>query len=271
MRFETFYGRCGEFELVLTPPAGQVMRTKDSDEQVKYLKQASDADTLDDIFTGLDVLGSLAWKINRPVFEVVSTVWNTGEELADIPSRDSLARPLEADKPSNVESDPRAKDSYRHRIRKALQERRAAHSNRCDVNYKLEIGRAVRCGFCAIFLSALVLTRMPISFNSFSTRLSTSLTTSISEDVPTLSLPIFPTSVTTCVEVSSSSPKRSLWAIVDFDGSRFIWPTCRVTTKLALMNEKRLRWSTWRMFTIRLITLSRCVPSAVCFRRAESG
>lgn len=120
------------------------MRTKDSDEQVQHLVQASDANTLDEIFTGLDVLGGLAWKINRPVFDVVSAVWNTGEPLADIPAKDSLTRPIEAEKPENLDTDPRAKDTYRHRIRKALQERRASHSNRCDVNYKLEIGRAVR-------------------------------------------------------------------------------------------------------------------------------
>ena len=120
----------------------QMMRTKDSDEQVDYLRQASDNDTMDEIFTGLDVLGSVPWKINRPVFEVVSQVWNSGEELADIPPKDALNQPMEAEKPANFETDPRAKDTYRHRLRKILQERRSAHSNRCDVNYKLEIGRA---------------------------------------------------------------------------------------------------------------------------------
>ncbi|BGP42996.1 DNA-directed RNA polymerase [Rhodotorula kratochvilovae] len=120
----------------------QMMRIKDSDEQLQYLQQASDNNTLDNVFTGLDALGSVSWQINRQVFDVVSTVWNSGEAIADIPAKDSLVEPLKADVPENVEKDPRARDTYRHRVRQALQARRAAHSNRCDLNYKLEIARA---------------------------------------------------------------------------------------------------------------------------------
>ncbi|KAK4053626.1 DNA-directed RNA polymerase [Microbotryomycetes sp. JL221] len=65
----------------------QIMRTKDSDEQIQYLKQASEANTLDLIFSGLDALGSVSWKVNRKVFDVVTQVWNSGEELADIPAK----------------------------------------------------------------------------------------------------------------------------------------------------------------------------------------
>ncbi|KAK4701543.1 hypothetical protein P7C70_g4683, partial [Phenoliferia sp. Uapishka_3] len=119
-----------------------VMRTKDSGEQTSHLRRASMAGSLDQIFEGLDVLGSLAWKINRPVFDIISTVWNTGEEFADIPAKNSLSKPVEAEKPDNVETDPRARDTWRQRVKKSIQERRSAHSNRCDVNYKLEIARA---------------------------------------------------------------------------------------------------------------------------------
>ncbi|GAA6062188.1 hypothetical protein JCM10212_001352 [Sporobolomyces blumeae] len=121
-----------------------MVRTKDSDEQLRYLQQASDADTLEDIFNGLDALGSVPWQINRKVFEVVSTVWNRGEEIADIPAKDSLLDPVKAEVPPDVDTDPRARDTYRHRLRTALQARRAAHSTRCDLNYKLEIARAFR-------------------------------------------------------------------------------------------------------------------------------
>ncbi|KAL8279631.1 hypothetical protein RQP46_007944 [Phenoliferia psychrophenolica] len=119
-----------------------VMRTKDNGEQVEHLKQASDSGNLDHIFEGLDVLGSVAWKINRPMFDIISEVWNTGEPFADIPQRDSLTQSIDVEKPAEAETDPRARDTYRQRIKKALQERRSAHSNRCDVNYKLEIARA---------------------------------------------------------------------------------------------------------------------------------
>ncbi|KAK4048527.1 DNA-directed RNA polymerase [Microbotryomycetes sp. JL201] len=119
-----------------------IMRTKESEEQVQYLKQASDANTLELICRGLDSLGAVPWKINRKVFDVVTEVWNSGEELADIPAKVSLTAPIEVEKPENAETDPRAKDSFRHRVRQALHERRANHSSRCDANYKLEIARA---------------------------------------------------------------------------------------------------------------------------------
>ncbi|GAA5914361.1 DNA-directed RNA polymerase [Sporobolomyces salmoneus] len=122
----------------------QMVRTKDSEEQLRYLQQSSDADALDDVFNGLDALGSVPWKINREVFDVVTAVWNSGEAVADIPPKDSLLDPVQAEVPPDVDTDPRARDTYRHRLKTALQARRAAHSNRCDLNYKLEIARAFR-------------------------------------------------------------------------------------------------------------------------------
>ncbi|GAA6016999.1 hypothetical protein JCM10207_001452 [Rhodosporidiobolus poonsookiae] len=120
----------------------QMMRTKDSEEQLLYLKQASDNNTLDTVFAGLDTLGSVPWKINRKVFDVVSHVWNEGEAIADIPPKESWQHTPQVEVPDDVEKSPRARETYRRRIRKALQERRAAHSTRCDLNYKLEIARA---------------------------------------------------------------------------------------------------------------------------------
>ncbi|GAA5920111.1 hypothetical protein JCM6882_008670 [Rhodosporidiobolus microsporus] len=119
-----------------------MMRTKDSEEQVQYLRQASDSNTLDSIFAGLDTLGSVPWKINRNVFDIVSKVWNSGEAIADIPAKDTVTKQPEVEVPEDVETSPRARDTYRRRIRQALQEKRSAHSTRCDLNYKLEIARA---------------------------------------------------------------------------------------------------------------------------------
>ena len=120
-----------------------MMRTKDSEEQIQYLRQASDNDTLEHVFAGLDALGGVAWKINKEVLEVVSTVWNTGEALADIPAKFKLTEAPDIEVPEGMDKDPRLKDTFRHRLRKALFDRRAAHSSRCDTNYKLEIARAV--------------------------------------------------------------------------------------------------------------------------------
>src|SRR5271168_1257522 len=59
----------------------EVMRTRNSIEQKAYLKEASERKHLDELFAGLDVLGSTCWTINRNVFDVVIRVWNSGEEL----------------------------------------------------------------------------------------------------------------------------------------------------------------------------------------------
>ncbi|KAI5477684.1 mitochondrial RNA polymerase [Pseudohyphozyma bogoriensis] len=123
--------------------SSHVMRTKDSEEQIQYLKQSSNAQNLDDVFAGLDVLGGVAWQINKPIFEVVSKVWNSGDAFADIPAQGSLEGGVsEVEVPADIESNPRSKGSYRIRVRQLLMDKRSAHSTRCDVNYKLEIARA---------------------------------------------------------------------------------------------------------------------------------
>lgn len=188
------------------------MRTKDSTEQIDYLRQASEADSLDEIFTGLDVLGSTPWSVNRGVFDVVTEVWNSGEALADIPKKaDLTAGVAEPERPEGMETDPRAKDTYRHRMKQAIMEKRASHSNRCDVNYKLEIARAVRSSLCLLSLVKIAATDIIYdSRNSSSTRRSTFLTiwTSVVERI--LSLRISLTLVMTCVGVSYNSAKRNL-------------------------------------------------------------
>ncbi|BGP03375.1 DNA-directed RNA polymerase [Rhodotorula toruloides ATCC 204091] len=128
----------GAYLLHQTP----MMRTKESEEQVQYLQQASDNHTLDIIFSGLDTLGAVPWKINRKVFDTVVQVWNSGDAFADIPAAAQKLEIPTLEIPKGVMSDPRARDNYRRRVRELMQQKRAAHSMRCDLNYKLEIARA---------------------------------------------------------------------------------------------------------------------------------
>lgn len=116
------------------------MRFKDSAEQGSYLRAASDNGDLDTVLAGLDVLGSTSWKINRPIFNVMTEVWNSGEDLADMPPLEVMQP--EPQKPDNYDHDLRARSVYLQRIKQWNQQRAANHSQRCDVNYKLEIARA---------------------------------------------------------------------------------------------------------------------------------
>ena len=117
------------------------MRFKDSQEQKAYLRHASDAGNVELVFAGLDVLGSTPWKINREVFDVVLKVWNSGDRLCKVPP--AVFDLPEPEKPPNVDTDIKAKSIYGQRMKAFAQAKANNHSDRCNVNYKIEIARAV--------------------------------------------------------------------------------------------------------------------------------
>jgi DNA-directed RNA polymerase, mitochondrial len=117
------------------------MRFKDSQEQLSYLRHASKLGNLELVYAGLDVLGSTPWKINRNVFDVVLQVWNSGERLSKLPPAVyDAGAPV---KPADAEVDLKAKSVWVQRQKAYMQEKANNHSNRCNVNYKIEIARAV--------------------------------------------------------------------------------------------------------------------------------
>ncbi|KAG5513866.1 hypothetical protein PMAC_000488 [Pneumocystis sp. 'macacae'] len=115
-----------------------VMRSRDSLEQIQYLKIASERNNLKSIFEGLDVLGSTAWAINIPVFNVVIEVWNSGLEFAGIPP----AEPNIAFPPQPISKDPADRISWQIQCKQIAKDVQNKQSIRCDINYKLEIARA---------------------------------------------------------------------------------------------------------------------------------
>ncbi|SPO26009.1 related to RPO41 - DNA-directed RNA polymerase, mitochondrial [Ustilago trichophora] len=116
------------------------MRYKDSAEQGSYLRAASDNGDLDTVLAALDVLGNTSWKINKPIFDVMTEVWNSGKDIADMPPIE-METP-EPQKPDNYDHDIKARSVYLQRLKQWNQQRSSNHSQRCDVNYKLEIARA---------------------------------------------------------------------------------------------------------------------------------
>lgn len=133
--------------------SGSAMRFKDSQEQQSYLKYASDQGHLELVYAGLDVLGSTPWQVNRKVFDVVLDVWNSGKRVCKIPP--AVYDIPEPEKPENYESDPRARMTYLSKQKVWSQNKANNHSDRCNVNYKVEIARSVSCFsfFCPISLS----------------------------------------------------------------------------------------------------------------------
>lgn len=114
------------------------MRYKDSIEQSSYLRAASENNGLEVVLAGLDVLGNTAWNVNREVFDVVLQVWNSGEELADLPPAETNDPEPERPPPDDI----KAKGIYLQRMRQWNANRASNHSQRCDINYKLEIARS---------------------------------------------------------------------------------------------------------------------------------
>ncbi|KAG6906515.1 hypothetical protein DXG01_013542 [Tephrocybe rancida] len=116
------------------------MRFKDSAEQMSYLKQACLKGNVELVFAGLDVLGSTPWKVNREIFEVVLEVWNAGYRVGKLPPAE-YDRP-EPEMPAEAESDIRVKSVWQQRMKAWNSAKANNHSDRCSVNYKIEIARA---------------------------------------------------------------------------------------------------------------------------------
>jgi DNA-directed RNA polymerase, mitochondrial len=121
------------------------MRFKDSQEQATYLRHAASQGNCELVFAGLDVLGSTPWKINKDIFDVVLQVWNSGERLGKMPPAeyDVLEPKMEDLVGDGGAADIKTKSVYGQRMKGWLQGKANNHSDRCSVNYKIEIARAV--------------------------------------------------------------------------------------------------------------------------------
>lgn len=121
------------------------MRFKESQEQQTYLRHASTQGSLELIYASLDVLGSTPWTINRKIFELVLQVWNSGQRWCKIPP--AVYDLPEPDRTDNIDTDPKARMIYLQRQKMHILGKANNHSDRCSVNYKIEIARAVSTYF----------------------------------------------------------------------------------------------------------------------------
>ncbi|KAF8520293.1 hypothetical protein JB92DRAFT_2828183 [Gautieria morchelliformis] len=132
---------------MLTKPRAPVdrpnaMRYKEAVEQFAYLRQASEQGKLELIYAGLDVLGSMPWRINKDIFDVVLQVWNAGARFLKIPP--VACEQPEPVPPPDYEADARLKSVHMQRMKDWANAKANCHSERCSVDYKLEIARVVR-------------------------------------------------------------------------------------------------------------------------------
>jgi DNA-directed RNA polymerase len=116
------------------------IKAQEKDQKV-YTEAAVNRGDMDQVLKGLDVLGRTAWRINRPVFDVMLEAWNSGEPIADIPALNpDIPIPPEPE----ASDDPMAKRSWIRAVKMAENEKGGLHSLRCFMNFQLEIARAFR-------------------------------------------------------------------------------------------------------------------------------
>jgi len=108
------------------------MRFKYSVEQEVYLQEATNTDSVELVYAGLDIFGSTPWKMNKAVFYVVIRVWR------ELPP----AVYNQPEDPSK-ENDMEAKSHHIGRHKLWVQLKANNRSDRCSINYKIEIARAV--------------------------------------------------------------------------------------------------------------------------------
>ncbi|RYP19296.1 hypothetical protein DL767_009685 [Monosporascus sp. MG133] len=122
-------------------PANLVRIKNGEKDQRVYAEAAVDRGDMEQVSKGLDVLGRTAWQINQPVFDVMLEAWNTGEKLANIP-------PLHPNVP--IPPEPAESEDMMHRrewlkaVKAAENLKSGLHSERCFMNFQLEIARAFK-------------------------------------------------------------------------------------------------------------------------------
>ncbi|KAJ1338793.1 hypothetical protein BSLG_006430 [Batrachochytrium salamandrivorans] len=116
-----------------------LVRIVGNPEHHEYIRAADEANHLSLIFRAIDKLGKTPWVINTAIYKVARSFWNNNEHVDSLPGILELPEII---KPDNYSTCPIAKKTYDIAVRKRFQAIGNNHSQRCDVNYKLEIARS---------------------------------------------------------------------------------------------------------------------------------
>ncbi|KAF2103194.1 DNA/RNA polymerase [Rhizodiscina lignyota] len=120
-------------------PSNLVRQKESSDTQKLYTIAAIEKGDMDQVFQGLNVLGTVPWRINQNVFNVMLEAWNSGEEIAKIaPDNPEIPYPPEPEDPTDRD----ARKAWLQRVSVINNERSGLHSQRCFQNFQMEIARA---------------------------------------------------------------------------------------------------------------------------------
>ncbi|XP_038987041.1 DNA-directed RNA polymerase 3, chloroplastic isoform X2 [Phoenix dactylifera] len=115
-----------------------VMRTHGSKEQQDAIKSVP-RKQLQKVFKALDILGSTKWRVNRPVLDVIESIWSRGGGIAGLVDREDIFVPGRPDSEDSVEI-----KKWRWSVRKAKKANNEMHAQRCDTELKLSVAHKMR-------------------------------------------------------------------------------------------------------------------------------
>ncbi|XP_074285149.1 DNA-directed RNA polymerase 2, chloroplastic/mitochondrial-like [Silene latifolia] len=115
-----------------------VMRTHGSKHQREAVKRAPEKQ-LELVYEALNTLGNTKWRVNTKVLSIVDRIWATGGRLADLVDRDDVPLPEQPE----TEDESELK-KWKWKVRSVKKENRERHSQRCDVELKLEVARKMK-------------------------------------------------------------------------------------------------------------------------------
>ncbi|CAH8348222.1 unnamed protein product [Eruca vesicaria subsp. sativa] len=115
-----------------------IMKTNGSKQQRVAVKQTPKAQ-LEPVFKALDTLGNTKWRINKKVLSLVDRIWANGGRLGGLVDRDDVPIPEEPDS-----EDQEKVKQWKWKFKEAKKENSERHSQRCDVELKLEVARKMK-------------------------------------------------------------------------------------------------------------------------------
>ncbi|KAI9092039.1 hypothetical protein K1719_027974 [Acacia pycnantha] len=115
-----------------------VMRTHGAKQQREAVKRAP-LKQLEPVFEALNTLGNTKWRVNRRILSVVDQIWANGGGLADLVARQDLPIPEEPDTEDKSEI-----QKWMWKVKEIKKKNSEMHSQRCDVELKLEVARKMK-------------------------------------------------------------------------------------------------------------------------------
>jgi len=127
------------------------VRVRHSHEHREKLREVDRMGEIDQVLSGISALGSMPWRINQPVFDVVNSLWNFDGGVGGLVSKHKGEEPerpkfegFEWQRPlpkEQLEEQEQAHAKWRFKLRSCFKTNRELHSLGCDTQLKLQVAK----------------------------------------------------------------------------------------------------------------------------------